>query len=99
MEATASAAINAGERARGDAVLVTAGLVGPIVFTVLVIVQGVIQPDYSHIALPISALAAWPSGWLQNVNFLLLAGLMSMFAIGMHLKLPLERGGAIGPGL
>ena len=42
--------------------LAAAGVVGPIVFTVLVIAQGLLQPDYSHVALPISALAAWPSG-------------------------------------
>src|SRR5215216_5870276 len=99
MKATASAAINARERATGTAALATAGLVGPIVFTALVIVQGLIQPDYSHIALPISALAAWPSGWLQNLNFLLLGGLMGLFAIAMDFKLPHKRGGAIGPGL
>jgi hypothetical protein len=88
MEATASAAIKARERAAGTTALATAGLVGPIVFTALVIVQGAIQPNYSHVALPISALEAGPSGWL---NFLLLGGLMGMFAIGMHVKLPHTR--------
>jgi hypothetical membrane protein len=79
--------------------LATAGVVGPIVFTALVIVQGLLQPDYSHLALPISALAAWPSGWAQNLNFALLGLLMIAFAIGLHLELPRGRGGPIGPGL
>jgi hypothetical protein len=39
-----------------------AGTIGPLLFIALVIVQGMLQPDYSHIAMPISALAAWPLG-------------------------------------
>ena len=38
--------------------LAFAGIVGPVLFTLLVIVQGLLQPDYSHIAMPISALAS-----------------------------------------
>lgn len=45
-----------------------AGIAAPIVFTVIVFLQGLLQPDYSHVALPISALSTWPSGWLQNLN-------------------------------
>ena len=40
-------------------ILAIAGIAGPILFTALVIVQGLIQLDYSHVALPISALAAF----------------------------------------
>jgi hypothetical membrane protein len=54
-----------------------AGLLGPVIFTALVILQGVLQPDYSHIRLPISALAAWPLGWIQETAFLIL-GLSTM---------------------
>lgn len=45
------------------------GIAGPIWFATLVLAQGVLHPDYSHIKLPISALAAWPMGWIQNLNF------------------------------
>ena len=48
--------------------LAIAGIVAPVWFITLVIVQGVLQPDYNHISLPISALAAWPAGWIQNLN-------------------------------
>ena len=48
--------------------LALAGIIGPIWFTTLVVVQRWLLPDYSHVRLPISALAAWPTGWLQNVN-------------------------------
>jgi hypothetical membrane protein len=83
----------------GVAALGSAGVVGPIVFTTLVIVQGLLHPDYSHVALPISALAAWPGGWLQNVNFIVFGVLMSGYAIGLHLRMRKSRRGVIGPGL
>jgi hypothetical membrane protein len=64
--------------------LAYAGIAGPIIFTVLVIVQGVLQPDYSHIRQPISALAAWPLGWIQEIAFLILGLSMMTFAYGLH---------------
>jgi hypothetical membrane protein len=76
-----------------------AGLAIPILFTVLVIAQGLFQPDYSHRELPISALAAWPLGWVQNVNFYLVGLLMIAYAIGLHDGLWPSRGGVIGPAL
>ena len=61
-----------------------AGLLAPILFTTLVVVQGSLQPDYDHVAMPISALAAWPLGWLQNVNFYVFGTLMVAFALALH---------------
>ena len=62
-----------------------AGFVAPIVFTAAVVVQGVRQPDYSHIALPISALAAWPLGWVQVANFCVTGVLCIVFAVALLL--------------
>jgi len=62
------------ERRSVLSVLATAGIVGPIIFTV--VVQSLLHPDPSEMALPISALAAWPGGWVQNANFLLFGVLM-----------------------
>ena len=64
--------------------LAVAGMIGPILFVTVVAIQGVLQPDYSHVAMPISALAAWPAGWMQNVNFFVAAALNAAFAIGLH---------------
>ena len=64
--------------------LAIAGVIGPLFFIALVIAQGMLQPDYSHIAMPISALAAWPAGWMQNLNFFLLGTLNAGFTIGLH---------------
>jgi hypothetical membrane protein len=79
--------------------LTSAGLAAPILFTVLVIVQGLFQPDYSHKELPISALAAWPLGWVQNVNFILVGLLLIAYAIRLHVGIRPSRGGMVGPAL
>lgn len=73
-----------------------AGTIGPLVFIALVVVQGMLQPDYSHIAMPISALAAWPLGWLQNLNFFILAALNAAFAVGLHHAMRPTRSGLTG---
>ena len=71
-------------------------MIGPISFLTLVLFQGIVQPDYSHIAMPISALAAWPLGWIQNLNFWLLATLLAAFTVGLHAALRSTRFGAVG---
>jgi hypothetical membrane protein len=76
--------------------LAAAGIVGPIVFIILVVVQGILQPDYSHIAMPVSALAAWPAGWLQDLNFFVFAGMMAAFAIGLNQAIAPTRFGFLG---
>ncbi len=76
--------------------LAIAGVIGPLFFIALVIAQGSLQPDYSHIAMPISALAAWPGGWMQNLNFFLLGTLNAAFTIGLHNAIRATRFGVIG---
>ena len=75
--------------------LALAGIIGPIWFTTFVILQGWLLPDYSHVKLPISALAAWPTGWLQNINFYVAGVLTMAFAVALdHGVQPTRRGGA-----
>jgi hypothetical membrane protein len=76
--------------------LAVAGMIGPLFFIALVIAQGLLQPDYSHIAMPISALAAWPAGWMQNLNFFVLGTLNAGFTIGLHTGIRATRFGVIG---
>jgi hypothetical membrane protein len=95
----ATAVAQGGELRAVTAGLAAAGLVGPTWFAVLVVLQGLLHPDYSHVALPISALAAWPSGWIQNVNFVVFGVLMGAYAIGLHLGVRQGPGGALGPAL
>jgi len=78
------------------AALAAAGIVGPVLFVVVALVQSLLHPDYSHVALPISALAAWPGGWVQNVNFVVFGLLMTAYAVGLHLGVRPSRAGMIG---
>jgi hypothetical membrane protein len=89
---------NAGPKQRAiqrGRLLTLAGIIGPVWFTTLVVVQGFLLPDYSHVRLPISALAAWPTGWIQNVNFYVTGTLGIAFAFALHRGVePTWRGGA-----
>jgi hypothetical membrane protein len=79
--------------------LAVAGVLGPLLFGALVVAQGMLQPDYSHVAMPISALAAWPSGWMQNLNFFVAGTLLLAFTVGLHAAVRPTRFGMAGVGL
>jgi hypothetical membrane protein len=75
--------------------LALAGMVWPVMFTALVILQGLLIPAYNHVSLPISALEAWPTGWIQRLNFGV-AGLLNIaFAYALHLGVEPARRGAL----
>ena len=78
--------------------LIIAGL-APFPFIALVILQGFLQPGYSHVVHPISALAALPLGWIQNINFYYLGTLTIAYAIGLQFDVRPARRGAVGPAL
>jgi hypothetical protein len=67
------------------AALAAAGILGPVVFAVAAVVQGLLRPGYSFVAQPVVALVAGPSGWVQDLNFVVLGAAMIAFAIGLQL--------------
>lgn len=79
--------------------LIVAGLVSPFPFIALVILQNLLQPGHDPVVHPISALAALPLGWIQNLNFYLLGALTIAYAIGVHFSVPPGRRAAVGPAL
>jgi hypothetical membrane protein len=84
------------ERRSVIAALATAGIAGPIIFAVVALVHSLLRPDHSLVTHPVSALAAGPSGWLQNANFLLFGVLMIAYAIGLHLGVRPTKWGVVG---
>ena len=88
--------LEAGRTASRVRTLALAGVVGPVLFTVLVILQGLLIPAYSHVSLPISALEAWPTGWIQRLNFWVVGFLNIAFAYALHLGVQPARRGAMG---
>jgi hypothetical membrane protein len=87
------------ERNPGAARLILTGLIAPFPFSALVILQGHLQSGYNHVVHPISALAALPLGWVQNLNFHVEGMLVLCFAIGLHFSIRPTRRGVIGPAL
>ncbi len=77
-------------------VMAAAGIAGPIMFAVVALVQSLLRGDHSLVTMPISALAAGPSGWVQDVNFLVFGSLMIAYAIGLHLGVRPARWGMVG---
>jgi hypothetical protein len=50
--------------------LAWAGIVGPILFTVVFLAQEALRRDeFSPVAEPISALEVGPIGWVQQLNY------------------------------
>jgi hypothetical membrane protein len=84
------------ERRSVIAALATAGIAGPIIFAVVALVHSLLRPDHSLVTHPVSALAAGPSGWLQNASFLLFGVLMIAYAIGLHLGVRPTKWGVVG---
>jgi hypothetical protein len=80
-------------------VAVAAGFTIPIVFTALVGVQGALQPDYDQIAMPISALEAWPLGWIQRLNFFIYGALLLVFVLGLDRAIARTRWGGLATAL
>jgi hypothetical membrane protein len=80
--------------------LAWAGIVGPILFTVVFLAQEAVRRDeFSPVAEPISALEVGPNGWVQQLNFLVLGLLTMAQAIGLHRGMGPARGGWAGPAL
>lgn len=77
------------------AALALAGIIGPILFTVAFVTQGLFRlGEYDPVAETISALEAGPGGWVQQVNFVAFGLTTIAFASGLQLKL---RPAAAGP--
>ena len=81
-------------------IMAAAGVVGPILFTVAFVMQGLFRSgEYSAVAETVSALEAGPNGWVQQINFVVFGVLMIAFAIALHLGMRPTRGGEIGPAI
>ena len=64
--------------------LLYAGVVGPLLFIAVFLVEGFTRPGYSQWRHYVSQLATGPGGWVQVVNFLACGTLVLAFAVGLH---------------
>ena len=69
-----------------------AGMIGPLLFTVGFVVQGLFRHhEYDPIAETLSALEAGPNGWIQQLNFFVFGILMMIFGAGLGFGLRTRR--------
>jgi len=66
--------------------------IGPLLFFAVATAEGFLRGGYDPIAEPISALALGPRGWIQELNFALLAG--SFLSFAFVLRAQFRRGAA-----
>jgi hypothetical membrane protein len=74
-----------------------AGVVGPLLFIVVFLLEGATRPGYSAWRMYVSQLATGPGGWMQDVNFFVCGLLVLAFAIGLRLAIAGTRGSIGGP--
>ncbi|MGZ7096354.1 MAG: DUF998 domain-containing protein [Methanobacterium sp.] len=76
-------------------ILALCGIVAPILFTLLVIVESLLRPGYSQIFNDVSDLGLGPYSIIQNINFIVFGLLSIGFAIGLGANLPHRAGKAV----
>lgn len=68
--------------ARSTLLLVSASLVGSLLFTTVYLLEGVTRPGYVAYQQAISALSLGPGGWMQRANFIVFGLLILCSAVG-----------------
>lgn len=87
---------------RVQKLLATCGIVGPVLYTIVLATLGLLQPDYSHITQSMSELGevGAPNATIMNIaGFILLGLLIIAFAFGLHRCISEGKGSKIGPAL
>jgi hypothetical membrane protein len=75
------------------------GIIGPILFTGVVIILGLLRPGYSHVSQAISELGenGAPNAIIQDTNFIIFGLLVIAFAYGLHRAIGYGKGSKVGP--
>lgn len=81
----------------GPQLLLVCGVVGPVLFVVAFLLEGVTRPEYHSLVQSISSLEAGPTGWVQQLNFIVFGLFMASFAAGLRLTLVRGVGSLWGP--
>lgn len=87
------------EGERTTRVLLAAGVIGPVLFVVVALIEGATRPGYSAWRHFVSQLSLSDQGWMQIVNFIVCGLLVLCFALGLRRALGTGRGMTWGPAL
>lgn len=79
--------------------LAICGILAPIIFAIIVMIAGLLQPEYNHLINFVSELGAVgaPNAIIQRMNFVLVGILIVAFAFGLHRGIGKGKGSIIGP--
>ena len=77
--------------------LLYAGIVGPLLFIAVFLIEGATRPGYSAWRHYVSQLATGDGGWMQVLNFLVCGTLVLVLAIGLRFAIRGTRGSIGGP--
>jgi hypothetical membrane protein len=77
--------------------LLASGVAGPVLFIVMVLIEGAIRPGYDPMRVFVSQLSLGDEGWLQVANFVVTGFLIVAFAFGLRRVVPSGRGSRWGP--
>jgi hypothetical protein len=86
-----------GEQPMALRLLLSCGAIGPLLFIVVFLIEGVTRADYNPLRYPVSSLSIGDLGWIQAANFLMIGFLLFAFAFGLRRALRGSRGGTWGP--
>ena len=77
----------------------SSGIIAPLLFVVVFLIEGATRPDYSALRHPVSSLSIGDSGWMQATNFIITGILLVIFSFGLRQALqPTPRAGTVwGP--
>jgi Protein of unknown function (DUF998) len=79
---------------KAQQLLLCAGIIAPILFAIVFMIDGFLKPGYSAYSEAISYLEVGSNGWIQRANFLLIGLLLIAFLVGyISRMLPI-----LGPG-
>ncbi len=75
------------------------GTIGPVLFLVVLLVEGAVRPAYRPLHDTISELSLGPRGWIQTANFVVFGILFIVFARGLEASLDNSRAARFGGAL
>src|SRR4051794_10136789 len=73
------------------------GVIGPLLFIVVFLIEGATRAGYNAFRYPVSSLSIGNFGWIQAANFLMSGALIFAFAFGVRHALRGSKGGVWGP--
>jgi Protein of unknown function (DUF998) len=77
--------------------LLASGVIGPVLFVVMFLIEGAIRPDYDPMRTFVSQLSLGDQGWLQIANFVVSGLLIVAFAFGLRRVVASGRASRWGP--